>query len=822
MSRENLQLPFSFLNRDALDALYGDSPDGVMVECFDTPISQDAIATSNPPVEVIGIAEIVYTNKNFMTYARDYGITTNPADKKALQAALLQMFDDDFVVRWRRRPGTYIDNLPVSAHTDKASRQAPPLLLSATPITHAGKVYGCCIRVTDASSAVSRSAEETRALKQIEAFVRTENVPLVCLEFATPLPRQVSVSELGQAYMGATLTHVTDSASALFGATPAKVLRKSLQDASNKVLHSLMANAFPETTHAELLNLGDTSEILVPATATGTVFKVKPTFVFEDDKAVEAWLRIEDETSKQRTLRHQKRLERTRTMALQGASLYQFEVDSQTMTIHSDVKGLEAIGFTNTTSKLSAWLEKLGPEDVSISKDRMLRQIKGEEKQLNFVVRLLNSSDEERYIEFWGETISSDKNGEAVPRVLGLFRDITETQKLNARLRDKKTLESLGVLAGGVAHDFNNMLMSVLGYAELMEADMLESPERDSSTLINPALKNIAEIRAAALRASDLCTSLLAYAGQHLIEKKALNLTELVRTTSELVQLTIGKQVPLIWRLEEEVWVSADQGQLTQVIVNLVGNAADAMTTEDHGLREGAVTISSDTVVLSAAEQKQLEEPISPPGEPVACLTVVDHGIGMSQATVQRMFEPFFTTKAEGRGLGMAAVHGIVKHHYGGILVDTAEGEGTTFRVCLPVAARVPTAEHNIATTESVPVVEKPSILVVDDERSVRRIAAEMLRHLECEVQEADSAEAALALFDTYRFDYVLLDITMPVMSGNELAELLLQRNPQLTVVLCSGYTEKNVDNALLARCTFIHKPFTLQEVREALNLDEV
>jgi len=379
------------------------------------------------------------------------------------------------------------------------------------------------------------------------------------------------------------------------------------------------------------------------------------------------------------------------------------------------------------------------------------------------------------------------------------------------------------------------MLMSVLGYAELMEADMLEAPQCDRSPLIQSSLENVAEIRTAALRASELCTSLLAYAGQHLIEKKSLDLTELVRSTAELVQLTMSKRAPLEWQLNNEVRISADQGQLTQVIVNLVGNAADAMdpgkggtggdtggdTGDSDQSRAGAVQISVDTIVLSAAERAELEEPIGEPDEPIACLTVRDSGIGMTQDTLQRMYEPFFTTKTEGRGLGMAAVHGIVRHHGGGILVDSVVDHGTEFRVCFPLAARTPTVEHNIATEETTPANKQPSVLVVDDENTVRRIAAEMLRHLQCEVQEADSAEAALALFDTYQFDYVLLDITMPVMSGDELAAILLERHPDLNVVLCSGFTEKNVSGSLLKRCTFIHKPFTLQEIRDALSLDD-
>jgi len=805
-----------------------------MVECFDPPIPQATLDKSEPPFELPGIAEIAYVNASFLQNVRDNGIDVDETDIQSLRELLSGMFDEEFQARWRTRPGIYIDNIPLPVHTDKLKRMPKPLMLSATPIKHNDQVFGCCIRITDASPALSQNAEEHRALRQIEAFVRTENAPLICLEFTKPLPSTVSSGELGEAYLNATLTHVSTSGAAQFDATQNQLLGRTLRQTANEDIASLITNAFPRDHYNQMLRLGDTPELLVPVNnSSNTVFRIKPTFVFDSGYAVEAWLRIEDESLKQRRARQQRRLERTRDLALEGASLYQFEIDSKTMKIRSDVAALETMGFTDATTNLNDWLQKLGPEDLSISKEQMLRQIKGEEKHLNFVVRLTNTNGEDRYIELWGETTPPDHDGESAGRILGLYRDVTQTEKLNARLRDKKTLESLGVLAGGVAHDFNNLLMSVLGYAELMEADMLDAAQRDRSPLITSALDNVSEIRAAALRASELCTNLLAYAGQHLIEKKSLDLTELVRTTSELVQLTIGKRVPLLWQLDKEVMISADQGQLTQVIVNLVGNAADAVDQNGHGTGERdtvkeadnadghVVRISVDTVLLSAAEQAHFEVPVGEIGEPVACLTVHDTGTGMSAETMQRMYEPFFTTKSEGRGLGMAAVHGIVKHHGGGILVKSQEGEGTEFRVCFPLEPPTTADEQNASGAQITPLETQPNVLVVDDEASVRRIASEMLRHLQCTVQEADSAEAALALFDTYPFDSVLLDITMPVMSGTELAEILLERNPNLTVLLCSGFTEKNVPESLLKRCTFIHKPFTLQEIRTALNLEE-
>lgn len=814
-------MPFSFLNRDALQALYGEHPDGIMVERFDTPFDKAELDASDPPFELRGIAKIVYANRSLLKGVARLGVEIdldNPDQQTdELREALLGTVDDGFIARWRTRLSRHNDNIQISAHTDNLHREPPSLMLSTTPITYKGKVYGCRTRITDATPALTRDAEEHRALLQIEAFVRTENVPLICLEFAQPLTNPVSSGQLGAAYQASKITHVTDAAAHMFGASPNALLKKSLASTNNARIATLLSSAFPTNLASEVLNLGDTKEILVESTdADRSVYRVKPTFVFDDGKAIEVWMRIEDETSKQRVVQLQQTVEQTRNLALEAASLYQFDINARTKELRADTTGLEAMGLMNTPTNFDDWLKLIDPENLNISVEEFKKKLSGSDKAVNLIARLKNDDGEDRSLELWGEYVPGSADGILPGRVIGLYRDATQTEKLNARLREKKTLESLGVLAGGVAHDFNNLLMSVLGYAELMEADVLDSPQHDQSPLLQGALQNLSEIRAAALRASELCTSLLAYAGQHLIEKKLIDLTELVRTTSELVLVTIGKRVPLVWNLDNEVMIAADKGQLTQVIINLVGNAADAMLN-----RKGVVEVGIDTTVLTVDEQALLGGQIDEPNRRLACLTVRDSGCGMSKETLERMYEPFYSTKSEGRGLGMAAVHGIVKNHGGGILVNSIEGKGTEFRVCFPLLAQTPTSEHNLSALPQSVVKASPNVLVVDDEAGVRRIAAEMLRHLSCNVQEADSAEQALALFAHQTFDYVLLDITMPVMSGSELAEILLERVPNLKVVLCSGYTEKDVPEALLRRCTFIHKPYTLKEVSDALHLEQ-
>lgn len=800
----------------ALEALFNSSPDPIMVERFEPPLPQ-----SDDPDDTAafgGDTIVHYTNPAFVRCLSDADV----ADPEKLTSSRLaqlhdDIFDDQFKLRWRSRKQQVLDNLQLSQHYLPGSDRDDSLLVSTTPIIEDGLVTGCLTRITDATSVVIDEADERRALRQIDGFVRTENAPLICLAFETPVPKILPAEELGNAYLKATVTHITEAAVTLFGTTREAMLQETLETLDNLAINRLMTNAFPPGL-TESLNLEESVSLVVevPVSEEKTqTYQIKPTFVFAQNMAIEAWMRIEDITRAEFEAREQQKIAQTRALAMSAASLHQFESGWQDGVLKIEGPAWEALGLEEYPTDIEGWRNIMSPHNMSISQEEIDDVFAGNTTTLNFILRVKDKHGEERHIEVWG-LVYPDETGNTPGETLGLFRDVTDNEKLRSRLREKKTLEGLGVLAGGIAHDFNNILMSVLGYAELMEADLLEATPRDGLQLQQSSLQNIKEIRTAALRASDLCSSLLAYAGQHLIEKKTLDLTELVRSSADLIDITIAKRVPVELDLGAEIPISADRGQLTRVLINLILNAADAM----EG-REGSVQLKVTTMELNGSDSTLLRDQLQSPDERMACITISDSGCGMSRDTLQRIYEPFFTTKEEGRGLGMAAAHGIIKNHGGGILVNSVEGEGTEFKICLPLLDHLPTSEQ--------PALEPPTehpgpprVLVVDDEAGVRTIAAEMLRHLNCDVSEADSAEAALGLFATQEFDYALLDITMPVMSGTELAELLIERLPKLKVVLCSGYTDKDLPEALLARCAFIHKPFTLKEISDTLELKDV
>jgi len=803
----------------ALQALFDDAPDAIMVEQFDPPLAQstgDLAATEFP-----ANSSIFYANPTLVTLCQNVGVVvTDPLTLESFERVHKEHFDETFRKRWRLRVHQPMDNMQVSRHYQGGTSDVATMMMSTTPITQDGYITGCSTRITDVTQAVTYEADERRALKQIDAFMRTENTPLMCVAFSAPLPMTLPAQELGSAYYAGTITHATDAVAELFRTTPTAMLDSTIAELNNARLNDLLDSAFPASNDvsAQRLTIGDTASLVVEAEVNleqSQTYRVKPTFVFEQGYAIEAWIRLEDVTSAELEARERQKMQQTRALAMSAASLHQFESKWLDGELCIDGPDWDALGIEALRGDLDYWKALMNEANMSLSKQEIDDVFSGANDNLNFILRLPTKAGEELNLEVWG-VVNADENGKRVGNTFGLFRDVTENEKLRSRLREKKTLEGLGVLAGGVAHDFNNILMSVLGYAELMEADLLDAEGRDSNQLQQSSLENISEIRTAALRASDLCTSLLAYAGQHLVEKKTLNLTELVRSAAELVDITIAKRVPVVLDLGGEIPISADRGQITRVLINLIGNAADAM----EG-REGSVQLKVSTVVLTPQERVLLRDQLEFPEKTMACITVTDSGCGMDRATQQRIYEPFFTTKDDGRGLGMAAVHGIIRHHGGGILLHSVENEGTEFKVCLPLIDGVLTAEQPAAEAPKKRH-GSPRVIVVDDEAGVRTIAAEMLRHLNCEVAEAASAEAALALFANQQFDYALLDITMPVMSGTELAELLLERLPKLKVVLCSGYTDRDLPDALLARCTFIHKPFTLKEISDSLELERL
>ncbi|MBL9216628.1 MAG: CHASE domain-containing protein [Opitutaceae bacterium] len=396
--------------------------------------------------------------------------------------------------------------------------------------------------------------------------------------------------------------------------------------------------------------------------------------------------------------------------------------------------------------------------------------------------------------------------GGGIHALCGIDTDITdrmqaerERREIERKLLEAQKLESLGVLAGGIAHDFNNILTSVLGNASL--ARHAVGPD-------SPAVRGLAQIESAARRAADLCQQMLAYAGKGNFVTGLVDCNEVVRGTATLLEVSISKNITLELRLDPDLpAVVADATQLRQIVMNLVLNAADAIGGAAGRITVATAPVRADADLLHGA----LGAPDLPAGDYVG-LEVTDTGCGMTPETIARIFEPFFTTKFSGRGLGLSAVMGIVQSHRGALYVRSEPGRGSTFRLLLPAAAEAPPPAPVAAVGGGR---LHGTVLVVDDEETIRLIAAEALDLHGATVLAAAGGEEALRLCRQHGRDIalVLLDMTMPGMSGEDTLRQLRQGGARPAVILMSGYSESEAmrRSADLGVAGFLQKPFEME-----------
>jgi len=384
--------------------------------------------------------------------------------------------------------------------------------------------------------------------------------------------------------------------------------------------------------------------------------------------------------------------------------------------------------------------------------------------------------------------------------VVGSWTDVTERVRLEEQLRSAQKLEAIGRLAGGVAHDFNNLLTVITGNGELL-ARALE-PEGPEQVMLS-------EIRDAGDRAAALTRQLLAFSRNQVLTPQLLELNAVVEKTEGMLRRLIGEDIELTCRLAPDTgWVRVDPGQLEQVIVNLAINARDAMP------RGGQLLLATRFAELDVAFCRG--RPELEPGR-YAMLEVRDTGTGMSPEVLQRLFEPFFTTKGpgSGTGLGLATVHGVVAQSGGRIEVESEPGRGSCFTIFLPAAAAPALAVEAVAAPP--PARGHETILLVEDEDGVRRIARIALEGRGYRVLAAASGRAAIGVAEGHgpRIDLLVTDLVMPGMSGRELADELRVRRPGLRVLFISGYVEDELarHGIVEAEVAFLHKPFSLDEL---------
>lgn len=460
---------------------------------------------------------------------------------------------------------------------------------------------------------------------------------------------------------------------------------------------------------------------------------------------------------------------------------------------------------------IQGWLDIVHPDD----REMMRRYLNGEviagKNAFAREYRIVRQIDgETRWVYGLGQ-LRFDDAGNAI-YLTGTIQDVTERKQMEAekaaledQLLKAQKLESLGVLAGGIAHDFNNILTAIIGNAEL--ALLRLSHE-------SPIVENLRNIEQAATRAADLAKQMLAYSGRGKFVVRNICLNTLLQEMRSMLNAAVSKKADLRFNLHHDLpLVEADAIQMRQMIINLVTNASEAL--DDHS---GAITISTGCMECERSYLKDawLNEDI-PDGRYVY-MEIADTGCGMDSETIAKIFDPFFTTKFTGRGLGMAAVIGIIRGHRGTIKINSEPGKGSAFRILLP-ACTVPLElpESNTANSDGK---GDGIVLLVDDEETVRDVASEMLKELGFIPITASDGQEALTIFrETPDVAFILLDLTMPNMDGEQCFFELRKIRPDARVIMSSGFTEQEVTRKFAGKglAGFVQKPYRLTELKKAV-----
>jgi len=451
------------------------------------------------------------------------------------------------------------------------------------------------------------------------------------------------------------------------------------------------------------------------------------------------------------------------------------------------------------------YLECVHPDDRAVLEAAHARGL-AERRQLNTQYRMVSPDGSTRWVEERGEYSFNSKG--VATRLCGVIADITERRNTEDLLRHSQKLDSIGMLAGGIAHDFNNLLVAILGGASY--ALELLPPSHEAGPMLDLVVK-------ASERAAHLTRQLLAYSGKGRCLIQRIDLGDLVKDTCQLLRVSISKSITVVSHCESAVPpVDGDSCQIQQLLMNLMINAGEAIG-ED---RKGVITVR---VSFADVDESRIRGHFRSydmvPGRYIV-LEVSDTGVGMDAETLSRIFDPFFTTKTTGHGLGLAAAQGIVRGHRGAMEVESAVGNGSTFRVLLPAATSE--IEHNGVFRISAP--QSPgqgAVLVIDDEEFIRSVTQSALSRQGYEVLLAENGPEALRIFDSRPNDItlILLDINMPQMSGREVLSELSKRGVQVPVLVMSGFSEMEVNRHFegLRIAGILEKPFSTRDLARSV-----
>ncbi len=491
-------------------------------------------------------------------------------------------------------------------------------------------------------------------------------------------------------------------------------------------------------------------------------------------------------------------------------------VDGEGKSLYNSPGYQKVFGYTSKDLRGKLAVDQIHPDDrqaVLAAKDDVFQ--KGVSPRVEY--RFQSKDGEWRTLEFNGSPVRN-RRGE-IEKIVVVSRDITERKQAeellrqrDEQLRQAQKMEAIGRLSGGIAHDFNNLLGVIIGYSEAMEAKL--TPD-------DPLRKNAEQVRKAGERAAGLTHQLLAFSRQQVLQPRILDLNAVVTDIGKMLHRLIGPDVELATKLAPQLGrVKADQSQIEQVIVNLVVNARDAMPDG------GKLIIETSNVHISESLARSL--PFLHPG-PHILLTVADTGVGIDPETQQHVFEPFFTTKGSGKGtgLGLATVYGVVKQSGGVVGIDSAPGNGATFKIFLPQSQETPVTSPPEDSLDTKSFTGTDSILLVEDDEALLNLTADLLADSGHKVLKASDGLQALEIAQSFDgpIHLLLTDVMMPKLGGPALARKLSQLRPDTRILFMTGHAERGSSSqtTLPAGAEVLQKPFSrevlISHVRRILDL---
>ncbi|MFQ5433546.1 MAG: PAS domain S-box protein [Anaerolineae bacterium] len=492
-----------------------------------------------------------------------------------------------------------------------------------------------------------------------------------------------------------------------------------------------------------------------------------------------------------------------------GDIVYTFDMDGNLTAVNSAVA--QITGYTVAEIMESGFMALIHPDDRRVVTELMAQKLTGE-YLAPYEIRIIHKDGRTLTLELNSTALMDD--GRLIG-IQGIARDVTQRREAEQSLRQAQKLESLGLLAGGIAHDFNNLLTGILAQASLALSKLPQD---------NDGREHLQKVVKAAERASDLTYQLLAYAGKGQFQVDVLDLNQVINSYLGLLETAVPKHIQLQLELSHHLpGIEADRGQIQQLVINLIINAAEAIE-KDHG----RITIRTYSRVLDETDDEQFWGGDTLPQNAYVCLEVEDNGIGMDEVTMAQIFDPFYSTKTEGRGLGLSATLGIIRAHQGGLQLVSKPGQGTRFVLYFPASPFSPAGVEQAVT--AVPTQSGGLVLVIDDEESVREAVTDILDMAGVQVLTAENGRVGLDAYTARQseIDLVLLDMQMPVMNGEETFRALIAFDPTVKVLLSSGYTENEVTSqfAGMPFSGFLQKPYNfdtlVEKVQTALAMNHV